>query len=105
MQHVGDMLLPFDPFTEAENRFFLNAMAAFHAQFWQTEALKSPKLSLAKLHHIYQMFSPRVARTEVDGDNNIPRRAIEGWEMAQTKLPADVMKILQDLLADPTPLC
>jgi hypothetical protein len=105
MQHVGDMLVPFDPFTKAENRFFLNAMAAFHAQFWQMEAIKNPALGLCQLDHLYQMFSPRVARAEMHSDNNIPRRVIEGWELAQAKLPVDVMQILQDLLADPTPLC
>lgn len=104
MKNVGDMILPFKPFSETKNTFFLQAMASFHAQFWQMEALKRQALGLCQLRHIYQMFSPRVAQVEIDGDNNIPRRVVEGWELAQTKLPADVMKILRDLLDDPTPL-
>jgi hypothetical protein len=105
MQDVGEWLVPFEPFTEAEFTFFLQAMAAFHAQFWQMEALKRPDLGLCQLHRIYQMFSPRIARVEIDKENNIPRRVIEGWELVQRELPADVIQILQALLDDPTPLC
>ncbi len=105
LQNVGDMLVPFDPFTAAENSFFLNAMAAFHAQFWQMEALQNPELGLCRLHHIYGMFSPQNARKEIDGENNIPRRVVEGWELAQVELPGDVMAVLQALLDDPEPLC
>ena len=105
MKDVGEMLMPFEPFTEAETRFFLNAMAAFHARFWQMAKLKDPKLGLCQLRHAYQMFSPNIARAEVDKANSIPRRVTEGWELAQIKLPADVRQILQALLDDPTPLC
>ncbi len=105
MENVADKIVLFDPFTEAENAFFLNAMAAFHAHFWQNDALHNPDLGLCKLHHIYNMFNPRTARAEMDGDNNIPRRVIEGWQLAPTELAADVFQILRDLLNDAAPLC
>ena len=104
LQDVGDMMVPFDPFTEAENNFFLNAMAALHAQFWESPGIHNPELGLCRLDHIYGMFSPRAAGPESEGDNNIPRRALEGWELANQSLPPDVMTVLNGLLEDPTPL-
>ena len=104
MENVGDKIVLFDPFTEAENAFFLNAMAAFHAKFWQSDALHNLGLGLCKLSHVYNMFNPRTARAEINGDNNIPRRVIEGWELAQFNLPIDVFEILQRLLEDTEPL-
>ena len=104
MENVGDKIVLFDPFTEAENAFFLNAMAAFHAKFWQAEILQNPDLGLCKLEHVYNMFNPRIAETEINGDNNIPRRVMEGWELAQFNLPPDVYGILKGLLDDTTPL-
>lgn len=105
MEDFSSILLPFTPFTQAQNCFFLDAMAALHARFWQEIALKAPTLGLCKLQHLYAMFSPRTARTEMAGENNIPRRVIEGWTMAETQLPPDVWRILADLLENPQPLC
>jgi hypothetical protein len=104
LEYVGDMMVPFDPFTQAENQFFLNAMASFHARFWQQESIKNPELGLCQLRHTYQLFAPRVALPEIEGDNNIPRRVIEGWELAHQELPVEVMTILDPLLDDPSPL-
>ncbi|KAA3658480.1 MAG: hypothetical protein DWQ04_25000 [Chloroflexi bacterium] len=105
MENVGDMIVLFDPFTEAENAFFINAMAAVHAQFWQNDVLDNPDLGLCELCDIFNMFNPRTARVELNGDNNIPRRVIEGWELSQFNLPTDVFQILQSLLDDATPFC
>ena len=104
LEDVGDRMVPFDPFTQAENRFFLNAMAALHARFWESPEIKNPELGLCHLRHTYHMFSPRAAAPESEGDNNIPRRVLEGWQRARTDLPADVTAILMDLLDDPMPL-
>ncbi|GAB4279857.1 MAG: hypothetical protein Kow0080_32400 [Candidatus Promineifilaceae bacterium] len=105
MEDFSDILLPFAPFTQAQNHFFLEAMAALHARFWQDPALKAPTVGLCKLHHLYAMFAPHTARTEIAGENNIPRRVIEGWALAETILPSDVWQILADLLNTPQPLC
>ncbi len=104
MENVSDKIVLFDPFTEAENAFFLNAMAAFHARFWQAAVLQDPRLGLCQLHHIYNMFNVRTARTEMNGDNEIPSRVLEGWTLAQLNLPTDGYEILQALLDDTTPL-
>lgn len=105
MHDVGDMLVLFDPFTEAENVFFLNAMAALHARFWQSPALHDPALGLCRLDHLYRLFAPATARAELDDDNAIPRHVVDGWEQAQRTLPADVWATVERLLADPAPLC
>lgn len=105
MEDVGDMIVLFDPFTKAENTFFINAMAAVHAQFWQSSELDNPSLGLCQLCDMYSMFNPRTARAEKNGDNNIPRRVIEGWQLSQFNLPLDVYQILHDLLDDTVPFC
>lgn len=105
MQDVGARLLPFTPFADADSAFYARAMAAVHAQFWQLEQLKQPDMGLCQLHHLYQMFAPRTAAAEINGDNEIPRRVVEGWALARALLPADVGDLLDALLADPGPLC
>ncbi|RMD52592.1 MAG: hypothetical protein D6835_01570, partial [Candidatus Thermofonsia bacterium] len=67
MDDFSSIILPFTPFTQAQSHFFLEAMAAMHTQFWQNPALKAPTLGLCKLHHLYAMFAPRTARTEMAG--------------------------------------
>lgn len=105
MQDVGRDMLPFKPFTVEQNQFFMRAMAALHAQFWQQEILHNPAVGLSVLASLYQMFAPQTAQPEATGDNNIPRRVIEGWGLMPAMLPTDVVALMAQLLADPAPLC
>jgi hypothetical protein len=104
MQDVGTTMLPYAPFTKADNTFYLNAMAAMHNRFWQYEPLNDPGLGLCRLRHYYSMFAPRSASPEAYGDNDIPRRILEGWALAWTHVPNAVSSALQSLLNDPAPL-
>ena len=104
MQDVGELMIPFASFSRAECGRFLNAIAAMHARYWEMAALKVSDLGLCGLSQMYRMFSPSSARAEKEGDNNIPRRILEGWKLVQETLPRDVVDILQGLLDDPSPL-
>jgi hypothetical protein len=104
MQDVGTTMLPYAPFTVEDNAFFLETMAAMHARFWQDPALADPALGLCRLHHYYSMFSPHSASSEAYGDNDIPRRILEGWALAWTHVPRGAAKVLRKLLKDPAPL-
>jgi hypothetical protein len=105
MHDVGAALVPYSPFSVADNERFLDAMAALHATFFETPDLTEPALGLCTLRHLYTMFSPRTGRREAGGPDEIPRRILEGWDLVQTLVEPDVAHVLQELVDDPTPLC
>lgn len=105
LRDVSDQLLPFEPFNRVDNEFMLEAMAALHATFFESPLLTNPELGLCNLYHIYTMFSPQTGQREVDGEDEVPKRILEGWDMVKTTIPPDVADIIMTLLDSPTPLC
>jgi hypothetical protein len=105
MQDVGPALLPYTRFSEAENAFFMEAMAALHATFFEAPELTDPRLNLCQPQHAYTMFSPATGYREIGGTDEIPQRILEGWELLPSLVEPDVTEVIQTLLADPQPLC
>lgn len=92
-------------FSVADNQVFLDAMAAMHATFWEDETLLNAALGLCGLPRVYGMFAPQTGQREAGGPDEIPRRILEGWELALTLVEPDVARVVEALLADPQPLC
>lgn len=104
MQDLSSTLVPYTPFSTAEQDLTLDAMAALHATFFQAAALSDPDLGLCRLRQVYGMFSPRTGQREAAGPDEIPRRILEGWELVRSTVAEDVVTLLDSLLADPQPL-
>ncbi len=105
MRDVETMLVPYVPFSVADNECFLDAMAALHAAFFKAPELCDPALGLCTLHHVYAMFAPLTGHREAGGQDAIPRLILEGWDLVRTLVAPDVVDIVEALLEDSTPLC
>ena len=105
LRDVSDTLLPDLPFSQGDNEFMLEAMAALHATFFESEQLKDADLGLCNLFDLYSMFSPLTGKREAGGPDEIPIRILEGWEMVKTAVPPEVAEIIFPLLDSPVPLC
>lgn len=107
MQDYSDSVMTNRPFSPQENRLFLGAAAAMHAEFLGDPALSTEALGLCELEHVYGMFSPATARAEIARGHSgeIPARILEGWELAHEVMPPNVMDVVAPLVEDPAPLC
>lgn len=105
MRDFGEALVANRPFTVADNKLFLDAMAALHAAFWNDPALRAPALGLCTARHVYGMFSPHTGRRESGGSDELPRRILEGWDVALSLIDRGLAREIEALLDDPTPLC
>jgi len=105
MRDVAELLLPYASFSLADNQIYLDAMAALHAAFFDLPELADPNLGLGELCRAYTMFSPQTGRQEAGGQDEVPQRLQEGWDLVQTLVDPDVGQIVQDLLNDSQPLC
>ena len=105
MWDVGAALVPYSPFSVADNECFLDAMAALHVTFYEIPDLTEPAFGLCTLRHVYTMFSPLTGHREAGDLDEIPRRILEGWDLVQTLVEPDVANVLHELVEDPQPLC
>lgn len=105
MRDIDTALVPYARFSVADNAYFLDAMAALHAAFFESPELDNPALGLCTLRHVYTMFSPRTGRREANSPDEIPRRILEGWDLVRALVAPDVVDVVEALLADSTPLC
>jgi len=105
MKDVGEVLHTNKRFSVAENRIFLDAMAAMHATFFADPELTSPALGLCTLRHVYGVFSPHTGHREALESDEIPKRILEGWEIVRTLVEPDVAQVVETLLDDPSALC
>lgn len=104
MHDVGQFMLTNRPFSEEQNRQFLDAMAAMHAEFFEDPAPKAPEVGLSELRYVYEMFAPRTALRKEAGTGDILNKIQEGWKMVRTIFPGDVVDAVEPLLEDPTSL-
>ncbi len=105
LRDVSDKLLPNARFSQSGNELMLDAMAALHATFFESPLLATPKLGLCQVCDVYSMFSPPTGKREAEGPDEVPQRILEGWEMVNTAVPADVADLILALLEEPKPLC
>jgi hypothetical protein len=105
MEDVEATLCPYCPFSLDEHARYVEAIAAVHAAFWESPEVRDPALGLCTLRHVYSIFSPATGQREAGGDEEVPRRILEGWERFPEVVERDVADVVLRLVADPTPLC
>jgi hypothetical protein len=93
------------PIDVADFQLILDALAALHASFWEQHELVDPALGFCSPWHRYTVFSPATGEREADHPNEVIRWIREGWPTFLNMIAPDVATLLQDLLADPAPLC
>lgn len=104
MEDVEAALCAYRPFSPDEHARIVEALAALHAAFWEAPDLRDPALGLCTLRHVYTIFSPTTGRSEAGGEEEVPRRILEGWERFPEVVPRDVADVVLRLVDDPTPL-
>jgi len=104
MRDVSPHLMGKEPWSAAEVKFFLDALAAIHATFWQAPELDNPAIGLCDPAGLIQVFSVNNARRLPSDTSPVLQWIIEGWELLQQWLDPDVADALADLLANPQPL-
>ena len=104
---MGDynaLLLPYTPFSAADNAFFLDAMASLHTTFFQDPDLLDPSLNLCHLEQVYSVFSRQTGLQQMRGADEVPQRIVEGWALLPTLVDPDVANITLGLVEDAGPL-
>jgi hypothetical protein len=104
MKDYNPLLLPYAPFSAADNAFFMDAMASLHAAFFQDPALLDPSLNLCRIEQTYSVFSRQVGLQQMGGADEVPQRIVEGWDLLPTLVDPDVAEITLSLMDDPGPL-
>ena len=102
----ADLVPPGDaPISHHDNDTFLRAMAALHATYWERHAAATPERGYISLREHYQCLSPQVARRLGRDGDVVPPMVIRGWERLPELVDADIVDIIEPLLADTQPLC
>lgn len=104
MRDVGEFMVTNQRFGDEQNRRFLEAMAAMHAEFFEDPAPAATEVGLSELRHVYEMFAARTALRKDAGTGDILNKIQEGWKMVRTICPGEVVDVVEPLLDDPTPL-
>lgn len=105
MRDFRGLMLPYARFSFEDNAFFLEAMAALHATFFEARELVDPGLGLCQLPQVYGIFSPATGWREAGLADEVPKRILEGWALLPSLVEPDVATVILDLLEDPGPLC
>lgn len=104
MRDVGESIMEADPWSVAEIKLLLDALAAIHVTFWTQSELADPALGLCDHTTILQALSVETVRNFSHGTYATPALIIEGWNLLQPYLDADVKAVLTRLLCEPLPL-
>lgn len=92
------------PMSLTEVQYFLEALAAMHATFWQAPELTDPKLGLCDVASLLRTFSPTTGQRLPSSSSLIPKLLVEGWDLLQEVVAPDVADALRELVANPQPL-
>jgi hypothetical protein len=97
MMDLTDVLLPHDgsPLDELQEDNFLRSLAALHARFWESDALRTSWL--APLWVRFQILHPTSGTEELKRSTVAPVFALvqRGWEIALRTVPAHIAARLQ----------
>jgi hypothetical protein len=107
MHNVSQDLLPEDtPLSKKDNAFVLEALAAFHAAFWEDSRLDNQKLNLCKPEDFFAHTSvTRAQRMAQKNPSFVLDMIIEGRRLVPKFVDVDMAELMYDLVHDPTPLC
>jgi hypothetical protein len=106
MEDFGDHLFPPGnaPISVNENERIMEAMAAFHAAFWEQPELADPALGFCRLDAWYRELGPATARREANGPDAIPPLG-EGWSLLESAIDPGLARQIIELAEEPGPLC
>jgi hypothetical protein len=87
----------------------LDAVAAFHAEYWEDTTLLDPAHGLCPLPALYASFSPATTDREIEraggySGEHITARHV-GWLLLESSMPADIALVVRALQTDLAPLC
>jgi hypothetical protein len=105
MQDIAPTLLEPKEFTAAEVYRLLDGLATLHATFWETPELAAPALGLCDTQQMLRVFSPQAGHAFPSVSNPLRQWISEGWTALQELVAPDVVDVLNQLQADPQPLC
>jgi hypothetical protein len=107
MRNVSHTLFPDETFlSKADHAFNLEAMAAFHATFWEDDALQNPDFNLCSPANLFTHTAPeKFRRIAAVNPALVIDTALEGWRLLPTFVDADVFDLVQSLAHNPQPLC
>ncbi|HXG35652.1 MAG TPA: phosphotransferase, partial [Dehalococcoidia bacterium] len=106
MRDVAHYLIPpgDDKLSEIENSRFIAAMAALNAAFWEQPEAADPSLGFVDLRQRYALLSPQVLEREAADTDEIPRIAIQGWQLLESLVEPDVASAVRSVHSDPSKL-
>jgi hypothetical protein len=110
MHDVSDALIPpHDPYLGApigddDHACFLDALAALHATFWESQLAINPAPGLCRPEHRYRAFSSGTGESEAGSPDVYPQIIREGWSLLPSLIDADVASRVMDLANEPGPL-
>ena len=82
----------------------LDALAVLHSTFWGASILRDPALGLCDPAQFFRSLSPERLCDEREAHAFVSD-ILEGWELLETMVPADVVDVVRGLHRDPGPLC
>lgn len=105
MEDLEATLVPYSRFSVRTNQFFLDAMAALHATFFESPKLSDQTIGLCEIKHVYSTFSPLVGQRESGSSEEIPKKILEGWDLVYSMVDPDITEVIQKIHDDPKILC
>ncbi|MFL6062176.1 MAG: phosphotransferase [Marmoricola sp.] len=103
MRDMGSVLVPSEDalISETHNHAFLDAMAAMHVRFWETDE----NVDVVQASRRYLELSPAMAEAEalIGSDHLVPKLVARGWPMLAEVAPA-ASAVVTPLVHDPSPL-
>lgn len=107
MHNVSQAMLPEDKLlSKADNKFILQAMAAFHTAYWDDNGLNDPVLNLCTLEDFFTHTAPQKIQPLAETKSSpVLEIILEGRQLIPQHLDADVADLVLNLAEDPSPLC
>lgn len=92
--------------SEEDAKAWLGHLAVLHSSFWNDAVLQNPGLGLSSLEDFLTILAPARVQHEIEAGraNPVLNMAARGWAQFATDAPDEVLKIVQSLQENPTPL-
>ena len=104
MRDVSENLVREAPICREDYERVLDALAVLHSTFWGASILADPALGLCDPAQYFRCLSPERLYDEREAHAFVSD-ILEGWELLETMVAADVFDVVRSLHRDPGPLC